>query len=143
MKKGFTLLEVMIVVAVMGIIAAVAIPMYADYTKRARTTEIPFLLRSIVQYQIAYKASPQNANYASEIVSLEWTTSSGEDPSGEIMGRYYFFGATDDEGCDPGSGSDLLPIGLAEAWAKEPEELPPNWVVACMDVTLELLTNTD
>ncbi|MDD2933075.1 MAG: pilin [Methylotenera sp.] len=48
-QKGFTLIELMIVVAIIGILAAVAIPAYKDYTIKAKVTEASNLISAAKQ----------------------------------------------------------------------------------------------
>ncbi len=53
-KKGFTLIELMIVVAIIGILAAVAIPAYSNYTKRAKASEITNAMGAVGSAMIEY-----------------------------------------------------------------------------------------
>jgi type IV pilus assembly protein PilA len=55
-QKGFTLIELMIVVAIMGILAAIALPAYQDYTVRSKVSEL-LLQASAYKMQIAERAN--------------------------------------------------------------------------------------
>ncbi len=67
LQQGFTLIELMIVVAIIGILAAVALPAYQDYTKRAKMSEVILAASacrtSITEvYQSGNVSSPPPAN---------------------------------------------------------------------------------
>jgi len=79
MKKGFTLIELMIVVAIIGILAAVAVPAYQDYVRKAREGEAINLLGDIRTAQMSYRDDPAagNGHFASDIGKLKWRTDQG------------------------------------------------------------------
>lgn len=68
LNKGFTLIEIMIVVVVLGILAAIAYPSYGEYVKRANRTEGQALLNDAAARQERFYA--QNYKYATTISAL-------------------------------------------------------------------------
>jgi prepilin-type N-terminal cleavage/methylation domain-containing protein len=131
MRKGFTILELVVVIAIIGILAALSLPIYSDYTRRSKTAEVATNLKAIAQIQIAFKE--QTGEYATDIFTLQWATQNGT-----VFGRFYEFGTNGVEDCDPGTYENPVPIGLAEAWSVQPEESLPEWRSACMGIDLNV-----
>lgn len=67
-QKGFTLIELMIVVAIIGILAAVALPAYQDYTTRAKVSECVGMISAcktaVTEYYSSQGQMPTSASLA-------------------------------------------------------------------------------
>lgn len=81
MQQGFTLIELMIVVAIVGILAAIAIPAYQDYTVRAKVTE-GLTMADAAKAAIAESAITNNAFPSTASGGTYFTSSSTTNVSG-------------------------------------------------------------
>ncbi|ENV6256370.1 pilin, partial [Neisseria gonorrhoeae] len=80
LQKGFTLIELMIVIAIVGILAAVALPAYQDYTARAQVSEAILLAEgqksAVTEYYLNHGKWPENND------------SAGVASASKIIGKY-------------------------------------------------------
>src|SRR5258706_1727359 len=77
--KGFTLIELMIVVAIIGILAAVAIPAFMKYIRRSKTVEASNNISKMYQSSVAYYES-EHANLAQVILNRQFPLTNAESP---------------------------------------------------------------
>jgi len=67
--KGFTLIEVMIVVAIVGILTAIAVPSYTEYVRKGKRADAKVELLKLAQLQESYFV--QNLSYASSLTAAQ------------------------------------------------------------------------
>jgi type IV pilus assembly protein PilA len=100
-QQGFTLIELMIVVAIIGILAAIAIPAYQDYTIRAQVTEGATLMDGVKvameDYYAEHGSWPTSLTASDAALGLNFT--------GAMTGQYVSAVAT------PGSGEIVATYG--------------------------------
>lgn len=123
-QKGFTLIELMIVIAIVGILAAVALPAYQDYTVRAKMSEViargSEAKTSVAETfaakgNLSFTTAPFNVGAAGKVRAVAWT------PGGAGVGKITLtVGGTGTDPAVAGKTMELMVAGTANGvvtWA--------------------------
>ena len=84
--KGFTLIELMIVVAIIGILAAVAIPAFMKYIRRSKTTEAAMNVRKLYDSSVSYFES-EHTDSSGTTLPKQFPTAAGPAPAATCCGQ--------------------------------------------------------
>lgn len=70
-RRGFTLVELMIVVVILGLLAAIAVPAFSRYVKRGKTAEATASVSSMYRLQLAYYENTQERSSTTTFATCE------------------------------------------------------------------------